>query len=50
MDRKKWITVGVGSAIAVTATVSSNLIKKIMKQKKESRFFDSVTENDIAWG
>jgi len=50
MDNKKWKTVGIGAAAAITATVSSILIRRFVKQKKETRFFDSVTEKDIAWG
>ena len=49
MDNKKWKTVGIGVA-AITATVSSILIRRFVKQRKETKFFDSVTENDIAWG
>jgi len=49
MDNKKWTTVGLGVA-AITATVSSILIRRFVKQRKETKFFDSITEKDIAWG
>ena len=49
MENKKWKTLGIGAA-AITATVSSILIRRFVKQRKETKFFDSVTEKDIAWG
>ena len=49
-NNKKWKTVGIG-VVAVTATaVSSFLIRKFVRQRKITKFFDSITENDIAWG
>ena len=49
-NNKKWKTVGIGAAAAITATVSSILIRRFVKQRKETKFFDSLTDKDIAWG
>ena len=49
-NKKAWKTIGIGAAAAVTATVSSILIRRFVKQRKETKFFDSISEKDIAWG
>ena len=46
-NKKAWKTIGIGAAAAITASI---IIRKFVKQKKETKFFDSVTEKDIAWG
>ena len=49
MDNKKWKTLGIGAA-AITATVSSILIRRFVKQRNATKFVDSITDKDIAWG
>ena len=49
-NNKKWKTVGIGAAAITATAVSSFLIRRFIKQRKITKFFDSITEKDIAWG